>query len=586
MAVEKSTGPAALVLTATVARRYYLEGESKSEIATSLGLSRFKVARLLDRALATGLVRIEIDSQGEIDLDLSVRVSTAYGLRHCIVMDTDEEDETLLRGVLGRAAAELLAEILEPGDVLGLSWARSLMAMRTALNSLPRCDVVQLTGSLSLPQDDSPIELVRDVARRSDGEAFFFYAPMVLPDAATARVLRTQPEIARAIDAYPRVTKAVVGIGAWKAGLSTVADAVGEQERAAVWAAGVRGELSGVQFDAAGRAGRHRAHRPADRHRRRAPARGARGRGDRLRPGQGRRRGGRDPRRLRHQPRHPCRDGARAARTLMEVLRGGYTNAGYVVRVGDTVRRPWRSTSPATGALLEHLEHVGFEGAPRWLGRDEHGRETLGYVAGAAALEPYQDWMLSDAALVDVAALLRRFHDAVATFDARPYAWPQSVPPAFRDGTISHNDPNLDNVIFADGRAIALIDFDLASPGSAPWDVACAARLWAPLRDPADVPEQVAGRSLERLRLFLDAYGLASSERGRVIDAMVHAHDWCYRIVRGAVQNGHEPFQRMWRDGGEPRAGRTRAWLATHGDVMREAVVDRVRDPRKPVSNE
>jgi DNA-binding transcriptional regulator LsrR (DeoR family) len=253
MAVDKSTGPAALVLTATVARRYYLEGESKSDIAAALGLSRFKVARLLDRALATGLVRIEIDAQGEIDLDLSVRVGAAYGLRHCIVMDTPEEDESLLRGALGRAAAELLEEIIEPGDVLGLSWARSLMAMRTALTELPRCDVVQLTGSLSLPSDDSPIELVRDVARRSDGEAFFFYAPMVLPDAATARVLRTQPEIARAIAAYPRVTKAVVGIGAWAAGLSTVADAVEESERRRLYALGVRGELSGVQFDAAGK---------------------------------------------------------------------------------------------------------------------------------------------------------------------------------------------------------------------------------------------------------------------------------------------------------------------------------------------
>ena len=256
----------------------------------------------------------------------------------------------------------------------------------------------------------------------------------------------------------------------------------------------------------------------------------------------------------------------------MEVLHGGYTNAGHVVRVGDTVRRPWRPTSPATGALLEHLERVGFEGAPRWLGRDEEGRETLSYVAGEAALEPYSPSVLRDEALVAVAALLRRFHDAVASFDPSPHVWPQSVPAAFRDGTISHNDPNLDNVIFDGENPVALIDFDLASPGSATWDVACAARLWAPLRDPHDVPEPVAGRSLERLRLFLDAYGLAASERARVVDAMVHAHDWCYRIVRGAVQNGHEPFQRMWREGGEPRAGRTRRWLATHGDVMREAV--------------
>ena len=251
------------------------------------------------------------------------------------------------------------------------------------------------------------------------------------------------------------------------------------------------------------------------------------------------------------------------------ILRGGYTNDGQVVRVGETVRRPWRKTSPATGALLVHLERVGFDGAPRFLGRDEDGRETLSYVDGEAAIEPQQPWALTDEALVSVARLLRAFHDAVASFDPSPYTWPQAVPERFRDGTISHNDPNLDNVVFADGRAVALIDFDLASPGSAVWDVACAARLWAPLRDPADVPHE---RSLARLRLFLDAYELPLPERGRVIDAMVEAHDWCYRIVRGALRNGHEPFERMWRGGGEAKAQRTRAWLLAHETEMRNAV--------------
>src|SRR5919197_6606170 len=140
---EKTVGPAALVLMATVARRYYLDGVSKSDIATEIGLSRFKVARLLERARATGLVRIELDAPGEINLDLSVRVRTAHGLRHCVVVDAPEDDDDLLRSALGRAAAELLTEIVEPGDVLKVAWARSLMAMRTSLTQLPACDVVQ-----------------------------------------------------------------------------------------------------------------------------------------------------------------------------------------------------------------------------------------------------------------------------------------------------------------------------------------------------------------------------------------------------------------------------------------------------------
>ena len=254
MSQEKVAGPAALVLTATVARRYYLDGATKSEIATELGLSRFKVARLLDQARETGVVRIELDSPGQINLDLSVRLSAAYGLRHCVVMDGPEDDDDLLRRNLGRATAELLTEIVEPGDVLGLSWARSLMAMRTSLTRLPRCDVVQLTGALSLPKDESPIELVRDVARGSIGQAFYYYAPMILPDATTARALRTQPEVARAIERFPDVTKAVVGVGAWQPGLSTVADSLTDEERREMYDLGVRGELSGIQLDAGGKA--------------------------------------------------------------------------------------------------------------------------------------------------------------------------------------------------------------------------------------------------------------------------------------------------------------------------------------------
>jgi len=253
VAKQQEAGPAALVLTATVARRYYFDGESKSDIAEQLGLSRFKVARLLEHARETGLVRIELDYRGELDLDLSVRLADAYGLRHCVVIDSPEDDPVLLRTNLGRAAARLLAEIVQVDDVLGLAWARSLMAMRTSLTRLAPCPVVQLTGALSRPDvDESAIELVRDVARTSNGPAFYFYAPMILPDAATVRALRTQPEVARAIDRFGDVTKAVVGLGAWEAGQSTVADAVTERERQEMYDLGVRGELCGIQLDAEG----------------------------------------------------------------------------------------------------------------------------------------------------------------------------------------------------------------------------------------------------------------------------------------------------------------------------------------------
>src|SRR3712207_9527684 len=101
-------GPARVVLTASVARRYYLDGRSKVEIAEEFGLSRFKVARLLDAARASGLVRIEIRHQGEIDVDLSARLQERFGLQHAVVVDTPDDDADSLRGPIGRAAARPL----------------------------------------------------------------------------------------------------------------------------------------------------------------------------------------------------------------------------------------------------------------------------------------------------------------------------------------------------------------------------------------------------------------------------------------------------------------------------------------------
>jgi len=252
---QQHTGPAQVVLTASIARRYYLDGRSKIEIADEFGLSRFKVARLLEAARESGLVRIEIRHQGEIDVDLSARLRDRFGLQHSVVIDTPDDDTDSLRGHLGRAAARLLAEIITPQDVLGLAWARAVSAMARALPPLPGTPVVQLTGALSLPDGpDTSVDVVREVASASGGAAHVFYAPFTVPDAATARALRGQPEVARAFAQLPLVTKAVAGVGLWKPGQSTLYDALSEDERTALHQLGVCADVSGVFLSADGEA--------------------------------------------------------------------------------------------------------------------------------------------------------------------------------------------------------------------------------------------------------------------------------------------------------------------------------------------
>jgi DNA-binding transcriptional regulator LsrR (DeoR family) len=243
-------GPAATVLAATIARRYYFDGASKSEIAAEVGLSRFKVARVLERARSTGLVRIELHYEGEIDLELSVGLARRLGIARCLVIDTPDQDETHLRAALGRVAAGLLAETTTADDVLGLAWSRTLMAMRSSLTGMAPCAVVQLSGALSRPDvDEGSIELVRRVAAITGGPAYCFYAPMLVPDAETARSLRAQPEVASAMARFSELTTAIVSIGAWLPGHSTVADAVSDTEFHLDLGLGACAEVCGIQLD-------------------------------------------------------------------------------------------------------------------------------------------------------------------------------------------------------------------------------------------------------------------------------------------------------------------------------------------------
>src|SRR5487761_665486 len=246
--------PSEVVLAARVARQFYLEGVSKVDIADRLGISRFRVARLLDSAREAGMVRIEIGLPGgSLDAGLSAELCSAFGLRHAFAFDFSDEDEPALRHRLGEAAGQALMDIVTPGDVLGMSWSRSLSGLAAAVTRMPPCPIVQLTGAVPPPDGRDLLDLVRSVARIGGGPAHVFYAPMVVDDAETAYAIRRQADVAGAFALVPSVTMTMLAIGAWAPGLSTIYDALSQPERDDIARLGVCAEMAGVFLDEDGR---------------------------------------------------------------------------------------------------------------------------------------------------------------------------------------------------------------------------------------------------------------------------------------------------------------------------------------------
>ncbi|MFE4668695.1 sugar-binding transcriptional regulator [Streptomyces sp. NPDC056716] len=209
-------GPSEMLRATTIARQYFLEGRAKIDIAREFGISRYKVARILDECLEKGIVRIEITTPTAVDGELSEKLRGTFGLHHVLVIKTTASDATTLRRELGTAAAALLTEVVTEDDVLGVSWGRTLHAMARSLTSLAPCTIVQMTGVTGTVSANSA-DLVRRVAAVSNGPVYPIYAPLVVSDASTAQAILAQPGIAAAVSRFGSITKAAVAIGSWDA---------------------------------------------------------------------------------------------------------------------------------------------------------------------------------------------------------------------------------------------------------------------------------------------------------------------------------------------------------------------------------
>lgn len=236
------------------------------------------------------------------------------------------------------------------------------------------------------------------------------------------------------------------------------------------------------------------------------------------------------------------------------------------VRIGDTVRRTAGSSRGSVRDLLLHLESVGFDDAPRHLGTDDQGREVLTWIEGDVPLPPYPAWAMTDRALADLGALVRRLHEATATFGGSTADWSTQWADPGGGSVICHNDLYPENVVFRDGRAVALIDFAMAAPGRPLWDVAIAAEVWSPLGDPDRRDQHPANLDgIARLGVLARAYGLEPERAEELVDVLIHERAQSTANIRAEIAAGNESWIRDWADaGGDDRAAADDAWIARH----------------------
>lgn len=235
---------------ALAARRYFLEDWTIKDIASELGVSRFKAARLLEWARAEGLVKIEIVNASHSDVELSAELRSAFGLRDALVVAGLDGRSEAVAHELAEVAALAVAEVVTANDVVGVSWGHTLDLLVDHLPSFSAKRVVQLIGGLAtLESASGGVELVRQLAAKAHTTGYPLLAPVRLRDPAAAGALRRDPIVAETLKLIEEVTVIIAGIGSWAAPpVSRMIECFDQAEVKALREAGVVADLCGFLF--------------------------------------------------------------------------------------------------------------------------------------------------------------------------------------------------------------------------------------------------------------------------------------------------------------------------------------------------
>lgn len=200
------------------ARLYYVERRTQAEVAAHLGLSRSRVSRLLQEAWEEGIVSVTLTYPEPADTKEAARsLQARYGLVYARVASVHGAKEPpAVRRRIGQAAAAALPELLDPGQVVGISWGRTLYEMVQAVDGTNRLasTIVPLLGAVG---DADPCYqasfLAFHLARALGGVALSLHAPAYADSPEAAATFLKQPSIARITQLWEVLDVALVGIG-------------------------------------------------------------------------------------------------------------------------------------------------------------------------------------------------------------------------------------------------------------------------------------------------------------------------------------------------------------------------------------
>lgn len=202
-------------LNVKIAYWYYTLGMTQDEIAKRLSFTRQKINQIINSLPDQNIVSINIHGYERDHVELEMKIEEKFGLKEVIIASDYGETDTALYKV-ANVAAQFLDEIIRQGDIIGVSWGKTLAEVvnQMSFKSHKECCVVQLMGAQNFRHTiEKSDEIARGVANRLDCPSYMLYAPVVVEHAETKQWLLKEQSVKASYELMNKCNIAIVGVG-------------------------------------------------------------------------------------------------------------------------------------------------------------------------------------------------------------------------------------------------------------------------------------------------------------------------------------------------------------------------------------
>ncbi|MFD2924875.1 sugar-binding transcriptional regulator [Halobacillus naozhouensis] len=241
-----------------VAKMYYKDQLTQSEIAKSLGIYRTTITRLLQKAREEGIVQVNIKGEYSEQVDLEDQLLKRFNIKEAVVIPSSpEQTERERKTDLGKAAVNFLNTTIRDGDTVGFAWGSTLGSMVDALERYKKreADFVPLVGGPGkMPVDHHVNTIVYNQAKAFGGQAHFIDSAAIVPSTQSKNEIFESAYFQDVLELWNKLTVAVVGIGTQLSSSNMIFSGfLGEEDYKSLESQGAIGDICSRFYDVKGK---------------------------------------------------------------------------------------------------------------------------------------------------------------------------------------------------------------------------------------------------------------------------------------------------------------------------------------------